>query len=80
MKSLLKKYGKKAINTLTPPVIKDIAGDLKTYVVKATKPKAGFRAASFTPTSKRTPIVYGKTSEKKKSTNRRGKMRSPRGR
>ena len=80
MKSLLKKYGKQAMDTLTPPVIKDIAGELKTYVVKSAKPKAGFRAASFTPTANRTPVVYGKTSEAKKSTGRTGKMKSPRGR
>jgi len=48
--------------------------------VKALKGKTGSRAASFKRTSNRTPIVGGKSSNKKKSTGRLGKMRSPRGR
>ena len=49
-------------------------------IVTHARPKTGFRAASFTPTANRTPVVYGKTSEAKKATGRRGKMKSPRGR
>ena len=54
--------------------------ELEDTIVTHARPKTGFRAASFTPTANRTPVVYGKTSEAKKATGRRGKMKSPRGR
>ena len=70
---------------LTASEMKDLYRDiptqkLTTREVKALKGKTGSRAASFKRTSNRTPIVGGKSSNKKKSTGRRGKMRSPRGR